>query len=179
MKFHANQTIVLCAIIGERQVRLHINRQRKLQFWDRVATAVGLTFPGSLVACSWGMRKIRKLPLMSETLIIFCIGPSLLGCIPNSIRSNKQIPTGSLWFRQSQQSFNTSLPLFLFSFTHYMFRPLRAIFRWGIQSIRQIVYVQHIRCSKKKINSIVWVHERTIPTKWPPLVGKVIANFCG
>jgi hypothetical protein len=28
-------------------------------------------------------------------------------------------------------------------------------------------------------NSMVWVRERTIPTERPPLVGKVIANFCG
>jgi hypothetical protein len=30
-----------------------------------------------------------------------------------------------------------------------------------------------------KKNSMVWVRERTIPTKQPPLVGEVIANFCG
>jgi hypothetical protein len=28
-------------------------------------------------------------------------------------------------------------------------------------------------------NSMVWVRERTIPTERPPLVGNVIANFCG
>jgi hypothetical protein len=31
----------------------------------------------------------------------------------------------------------------------------------------------------KKLNSMVWVSERTIPTERPPLVGEVIANFCG
>jgi hypothetical protein len=30
-----------------------------------------------------------------------------------------------------------------------------------------------------KLNSMVWVHERTIPTERPPLVGEVIANLCG
>jgi hypothetical protein len=30
-----------------------------------------------------------------------------------------------------------------------------------------------------KTNSMVWVRERTIPTERPPLVGEVIANFCG
>jgi hypothetical protein len=30
---------------------------------------------------------------------------------------------------------------------------------------------------KKKLNSMVWVWERTIPTERPPLVGEVIANF--
>jgi hypothetical protein len=30
-----------------------------------------------------------------------------------------------------------------------------------------------------KKNSMVWVRERTIPTDRPPLVGDVIANFCG
>jgi hypothetical protein len=29
-----------------------------------------------------------------------------------------------------------------------------------------------------KLNSVVWVHERTIPTERPPLVGEVSANFC-
>jgi hypothetical protein len=29
------------------------------------------------------------------------------------------------------------------------------------------------------INTMVWVRERTIPTERPPLVGEVIANFCG
>jgi hypothetical protein len=33
--------------------------------------------------------------------------------------------------------------------------------------------------TKKKLNSMVWVRERTIPTEQPPLVGDVIANFCG
>jgi hypothetical protein len=32
---------------------------------------------------------------------------------------------------------------------------------------------------KKKKNSMVWFRERTIPTVRPPLVGEVIANFCG
>jgi hypothetical protein len=31
----------------------------------------------------------------------------------------------------------------------------------------------------KKLNSMVWVRERTIPTERPPLVGEVIVNFCG
>jgi hypothetical protein len=30
-----------------------------------------------------------------------------------------------------------------------------------------------------KQNSMVWVRERTMPTERPPLVGEVIANFCG
>jgi hypothetical protein len=39
--------------------------------------------------------------------------------------------TGSLWRRQSQQSFNTLTPFYFLS--HYMFRPLRAILMWDIQ----------------------------------------------
>jgi hypothetical protein len=31
----------------------------------------------------------------------------------------------------------------------------------------------------KKLNSMVWVRERTIPTERPPLVGEVIAKLCG
>jgi hypothetical protein len=30
-----------------------------------------------------------------------------------------------------------------------------------------------------KTNSMVWVRERTIPTERPPLVGEMIAKFCG
>jgi hypothetical protein len=37
----------------------------------------------------------------------------------------------------------------------------------------------HHKQTKKKANSMVWVRERTIPTERPPLVGEVIANFCG
>jgi hypothetical protein len=37
-------------------------------------------------------------------------------------------------------------------------------------------YLGHI---KKKLNSMVLVRERTIPTERPPLVGEVIASFCG
>jgi hypothetical protein len=29
------------------------------------------------------------------------------------------------------------------------------------------------------VQNMVWVRERTIPTERPPLVGEVIANFCG
>jgi hypothetical protein len=34
-------------------------------------------------------------------------------------------------------------------------------------------------CLDKQTNSMVCVRERTIPTERPPLVGEVIANFCG
>jgi hypothetical protein len=33
--------------------------------------------------------------------------------------------------------------------------------------------------TKKKLNSVVWVRERTIPTGRPPLVGEVSAKYCG
>jgi hypothetical protein len=33
--------------------------------------------------------------------------------------------------------------------------------------------------NNKQTNSMVRVRERTIPTERPPLVGEVIANFCG
>jgi hypothetical protein len=35
------------------------------------------------------------------------------------------------------------------------------------------------RTIHKKLNSMDWVRERTIPTERPPLVGEVIANLCG
>jgi hypothetical protein len=43
-----------------------------------------LTFLGSLIICSWGNKKTPKLPLMSLMPITFCMGPSLLGYIPNN-----------------------------------------------------------------------------------------------
>jgi hypothetical protein len=33
--------------------------------------------------------------------------------------------------------------------------------------------------TKKKLNSMVWVRERTISTERPPFLGEVSANFCG
>jgi hypothetical protein len=43
----------------------------------------------------------------------------------------------------------------------------------------QTISESYITMKKRKLNSMVWVRERTIPTKRPPLVGEVIANFCG
>jgi hypothetical protein len=40
-------------------------------------------------------------------------------------------------------------------------------------------YEPFIIIIKTKLNSMVRVRERTIPTERPPLVGEVIANFCG
>jgi hypothetical protein len=36
-----------------------------------------------------------------------------------------------------------------------------------------------IESSLQKKNSMVWVRERTIPIERPPLLGEVVANFCG
>jgi hypothetical protein len=49
-----------------------------------------------------------------------------------------------------------------------------------LQPVR-IHLIGTVSCPKLnlKLNSMVWVHERTIPTERPPLVGEVIANFCG
>jgi hypothetical protein len=41
------------------------------------------------------------------------------------------------------------------------------------------VYKSQISSKLKKLNSMVWVRERTIPTERPPLVGEAIANLCG
>jgi hypothetical protein len=42
-----------------------------------------------------------------------------------------------------------------------------------------ISHVVYVHALKLKLNSMVRVRERTIPTERPPLVGEVIANFCG
>jgi hypothetical protein len=51
-----------------------------------------------------------------------------------------------------------------------------------IAALGQWFYIDILLLSftkKKKLNSMVWVRERTIPTERPPLVGEVIANLCG
>jgi hypothetical protein len=76
-------------------------------------------------------RRIITMFTLSWTRSIQTIPPK-----PISVRS---ILTGSLWRHQSQQSFNTLTPFNFFFFTHYMFRPLRAILRWDIQLV--IIFV--------------------------------------
>jgi hypothetical protein len=41
------------------------------------------------------------------------------------------------------------------------------------------LWATKISLSYKQTNPVAWVRERTIPTKWPPLVGEVSANVCG
>jgi hypothetical protein len=50
------------------------------------------------------------------------------------------------------------------------------------EHVTSIVYVSvtvSLVLRRRKKNSMVLVRERTIPTERPPLVGEVIANFCG
>jgi hypothetical protein len=41
---------------------------------------------------------------------------------------------------------------------------------------QRVSYMWHLK--KLKLNSVVWVRQRIIPTELPPLVGEVSANFC-
>jgi hypothetical protein len=50
--------------------------------------------------------------------------------------------------------------------------------RWPVGVETCCAYVIGIKY-RKKTNSMVWVRERTIPTERPPLLGEVVANFCG
>jgi hypothetical protein len=50
-------------------------------------------------------------------------------------------------------------------------RPLSHFAQRHVTALLTISYI--------KKNCMVWVRERTIPTERPPLVGEVIANFCG
>jgi hypothetical protein len=43
----------------------------------------------------------------------------------------------------------------------------------------QWMYTQSSNKQAKATNFVALVHERTIPTERPQLVGEVIANFCG
>jgi hypothetical protein len=51
--------------------------------------------------------------------------------------------------------------------------------KWWWVYIHRMVSRLRILKLKLKLNSMVWVCERTIPAERPPLVGEVIANFCG
>jgi hypothetical protein len=57
------------------------------------------------------------------------------------------------------------------------FKAVRVLFR------ADRFYLDHSKISDTEVSykkkSMVWVRERTIPTERPPLVGEVIANFCG
>jgi hypothetical protein len=49
---------------------------------------------------------------------------------------------------------------------------------WKYLSVWELNIFTQIKL-KTKLNSMVWVRERTIPTERSPLIGEVIANFCG
>jgi hypothetical protein len=49
----------------------------------------------------------------------------------------------------------------------------------NVQNCDSYINVPSSQTYKTKLNSMVWVRERTTPTKRPPLLGEVIANFCG
>jgi hypothetical protein len=50
----------------------------------------------------------------------------------------------------------------------------------SVQNCDSYINIPSSQTYKTKLNSMVWVRERIIPTtERPPLVGEVIANFCG
>jgi hypothetical protein len=51
------------------------------------------------------------------------------------------------------------------------------IFAWYVYFCVLCLIV--VQLPKPKLNTVALVHERTIPTERPPLVGEVSANFCG
>jgi hypothetical protein len=67
-----------------------------------------------------------------------------------------------------REIFRLKIPVFLNGPTSSNFPTFIPTFCVGL-----LIYPQHWK------NSMVWVRERTIPTERPPLVGEVIANFCG
>jgi hypothetical protein len=56
---------------------------------------------------------------------------------------------------------------------------MRARMASGVCGVRCATDSRRRNAKTKKLNSMVWVRERTIPTERPPLVGEVIANLCG
>jgi hypothetical protein len=47
------------------------------------------------------------------------------------------------------------------------------------QGLPYVLLLSDLLKTKAELNSVAWVRERNIPTERPPLVGKIIANFCG
>jgi hypothetical protein len=65
---------------------------------------------------------------------------------------------------------------YYYYYYYYYLIKLQMVFIWW-QWYYSYIKIQHTKIHIK--NSMVLVRERTIPTERPPVVGEVIANFCG
>jgi hypothetical protein len=83
----------------------------------------------------------------------------------------------------SQLKTVTVIIKFIFMFKHHALRPLLH----AVKITRSILSLCLLNGNKKdtkygdkqQTNSVALARKRTIPTKRPPLVGEVSANFCG
>jgi hypothetical protein len=113
----------------------------------------------------------------------FIFGKYRLECLPVFGFPQPLPPTHKQELGILRWSMQMSLPSFLvlqgLSFLSISFTIQGDSKIYGIVSWMSFRYVDN-KCSLKlKLISMVWVRERTIPTERPPLVGEVIANFCG
>jgi hypothetical protein len=118
---------------------------------------------------------------------VTCLSLSYLQCVLYAFYMSR--PFHSSWFYHNiniwQGSHIQKLLIAVFSEGSSCILPLLS--KWAQSplglSMWEITYMMYV-CTKQlqyktKLNSMVWVRERTIPTERPPLVGEVIANFCG
>jgi hypothetical protein len=81
-------------------------------------------------------------------------------------------------FREGTFPFILESPVSLlvtdFLFLYHCHRTLRRVNTIWVGQAQHTSYTP-----QNKTNSMVWVRERTIPTERPPLLGEVVANFCG
>ena len=82
----------------------------------------------------------------------------------------KVIVGSSVYLVISQSFHNFELPCFIIRMVDTMQGSIIFIFITWNNAFLILFY---------KLNSVALVHERTIPTERPPLVGEVSANFCG
>jgi hypothetical protein len=127
------------------------------------------------VVWSHGPERLHNVLSHLNTLrpsIQFTMTPCGLASWPREVTESSAtsilwgLPSSSLW-KQS----HSSIPL-LERFSHQVENDT------GHQMLQK-TYPQWPIQKQKQTNSEVWVRERTIPTKRPPLVGEVSANFCG
>jgi hypothetical protein len=118
------------------------------------------------------------------SFLIFSLGRKMRGLLIFGPIRHFKILLPSLDFRWWYPEYVINLQLWNISILHHP-----AFFSWlyisnfrtqhASDSVRLCNYLLINNNNIHKANSVAWVHEGTIPTERPPLVGEVNANFCG
>jgi hypothetical protein len=113
-----------------------------------------------------------QIPILGPCFRLFCTFMSAWSFgIFKKVQTNSEIENPRRKFHISHYVFSETY------FPH--FKKFSSIFHILKQNLMQICSCFKQKKTNKQTNSIFWVHERTIPTERPPLVGEVIAYFCG